>query len=239
MNKLRIVAVDDELLALQLIENFLKRIPEVELIATFRNPLLALAQIESLRPDVLLLDIEMPEMKGVDVVRQIPKETAVIFSTAYSEYAALAFELEAVDYLLKPFAFERFERSIQKVLEYLEWKGNQNIEAAQGFEEENKFLVIRADHKNVRIPVQEIQVLEAYGEYIKVHCKHSRYVTLERMKNMEELLDGKLFFRVHRSFIIRLDEVRGMEGYQLNLSNGMQIPVSREKKEEVAKLLFG
>jgi DNA-binding LytR/AlgR family response regulator len=172
-------------------------------------------------------------------VRQIPKETAVIFSTAYSEYAALAFELEAVDYLLKPFAFERFERSIQKVLEYLEWKGNQNIEAAQGFEEENKFLVIRADHKNVRIPVQEIQVLEAYGEYIKVHCKHSRYVTLERMKNMEELLDGKLFFRVHRSFIIRLDEVRGMEGYQLNLSNGMQIPVSREKKEEVAKLLFG
>jgi DNA-binding LytR/AlgR family response regulator len=82
-------------------------------------------------------------------------------------------------------------------------------------------------------------VLEAYGEYIKVHCKHGRYVTLERMKNMEELLDGKLFFRVHRSFIIRLDEVRGMEGYQLNLSNGMQIPVSREKKEEVAKLLFG
>lgn len=239
MSKIRLVAVDDELLALQLMENFLKRIPDVELIATFRNPLTALVQMESLRPDVLLVDIEMPEMKGVDLVRQIPKETAVIFSTAYSEYAAQAFELEAVDYLLKPFAFERFERSIQKVKEYFEWRNNKHIEAAQGFEEENKFLVIRADHKNVRIPVSEIQVLEAYGEYIKVHCKHARYVTLERMKNMEEMLDAKLFYRVHRSFIIRLDEVRGMEGYQLNLSNGMQIPVSREKKEEVAKLLFG
>lgn len=239
MSKIRLVAVDDELLALQLMENFLKRIPDVELIATFRNPLTALVQMEFLRPDVLLVDIEMPEMKGVDLVRQIPKETAVIFSTAYSEYAAQAFELEAVDYLLKPFAFERFERSIQKVKEYFEWRNNKHIEAAQGFEEENKFLVIRADHKNVRIPVSEIQVLEAYGEYIKVHCKHARYVTLERMKNMEEMLDAKLFYRVHRSFIIRLDEVRGMEGYQLNLSNGMQIPVSREKKEEVAKLLFG
>lgn len=235
---IRIVIVDDEPLALDLLEGFVAETESVELIQKFMNSRDALEFMKSGDLDLMLLDIEMPGLTGMDLAKAKPDECALVFTTAYSEYASRAFELDAVDYLLKPFSYDRFLHAIEKAKEYLWLKEHKDDYQAAEATYQEKYLVIRTGAKLIRVPVTEIYFIEGLGEYVKVVCQGAKHVTLERMKNMEELLPSDNFMRVHKSYIVSLPQVRAIEGHTLELSSGDNIPISRDKKEEVMKMMF-
>lgn len=238
-NKLtKVVIVDDEPLALELLEGFVAKTEGLVLVDKFRNPKEALAFLEVEGADMLLVDIEMPNLNGMDLAKARPENCAVVFTTAYSEYATQAFELDAVDYLLKPFGYDRFLHAVEKAKEYNWLREHKEEYQASEVQFQERFLIIRTGSRLMRLPIADILFIEGLGEYVKVVCTTAKYITLERMKNMEELLPIDSFMRVHKSYIAALPQIRAIEGYTLELASGDKIPVSRDRKEEVMRLVF-
>lgn len=186
--------------------------------------------------DLLYLDIQMPTINGNLLLKTLPYRPVTIFTTAYSEYAAEAFELGAVDYLVKPFSFDRFLQATQKAINAIQSKVNvsQITETAT----DSPFLSIRADGKLYRIPHGEILFIEGLKEYVKVVTEQKTFITLETFKNLEVLLPAHQFLRVHKSFMVAKDKVRSLDGNMLEIGKA-QIPISRERKDELVKLIFG
>ncbi|MBC7864179.1 MAG: response regulator transcription factor [Bacteroidia bacterium] len=238
MEKLNVVLIDDENLALELNSRYVSNCAELNLCGKFKNPLDAIAYINANPVDLIFVDIEMPQLKGIDLVKQLNKKPAVVFCTAYSEYAAKAFDLDAVDYLVKPFGFERFLRSVEKVKEYYEIRKSKDHEKESEISNDKGFLVIKADHKMVRVPFNEIIYVEGLGEYVKIICENSKYVTFQRMKIMEEMLPASNFKRIHKSYIVSLAHIQSMQAHSLVMKGGGMVQVSRDKKEELVKLVF-
>ena len=220
---IKAIALDDEPLALTVIQSFCNRLDNISLEKTFTKPTDALKYLRQFPVDVIFLDIEMPTHNGIDFYKEISQDTHVIFTTAYSEYAVSAFEVSAVDYLLKPFSFDRFKDAIAKV------KTNTVTEPES--------LLIRADYKLHKINFEDIILIEALDDYIQIHIKNaSKVVARMSMKNILEKLPAQQFIRVHRSYIIPIKNIKTIVNKNIQIEE-FTVPIGDTYKEEVAALL--
>ena len=194
--------IDDEPLALQLLEDFIKKTPYLKLAGKFEEPLQALPILESQQIDLLFLDIKMPDISGIDFFKSLVNKPQVIFTTAYSEFAIDGFELKAMDYLLKPVSFEKFITACNRVKEYLDFKNLKETKSQDYF-------FINVSHKLHKIFYDDILYLEGYKDYTKLYLSSSNnpLLVLHNLKYFEDMLDKKEFIRIHRSYIVPIRKV--------------------------------
>ncbi|MFM9837748.1 MAG: LytR/AlgR family response regulator transcription factor [Cyclobacteriaceae bacterium] len=239
MNKIKTLLVDDEYLALNLLEGFVAQLTMLEIVGKVKSPVQAMEILQKENVELLFLDIQMPTINGNQFLRSLKNPPATIFTTAYSEYAVDAFNLGAVDYLVKPFSFDRFFQATQKALEVIRHKKKEStISIDQDLSLPNQFLSVKADGKIYRIALAEILYIEGLKEYVKIVTEPKTYITLETFKNLETILPSNQFLRVHKSFMVAKDKVRAIDGNILEVGKAT-IPISRERKEELVKLIFG
>lgn len=224
--------VDDEHLALALLENFVQRLPGLEIIEKCRSPIRAIEVLQSQPVDLLFLDIQMPLLSGINLLRAVSRRPVTIFTTAYPQHAHEAFNLDAADYLLKPFGFERFEHAVQKALALLKTR-QQNPMAP------DECLTVKADRQWIKIPVGEIRYVEGWKEYVKIFTgAKDKVITLESLNHLESTLPAAHFLRVHKSYIVARAAVRRLDGDALVLNDGTRVPVARARKRDVVAALF-
>ena len=233
------IVIDDDPLAVRQMESYIARIPFLTHLKSFDNAVDArqwLAEANSV--DVIFVDINMPELTGVDFVRGLENHHLVIFTTAYSEYAVEGFKLDAIDYLLKPFNFATFERAANKahsVAELLALRNEANAEQNIPISEQSadrECISIRADHKTTLVRYSNIIYLESAGEYIRLHLADgTKLVTLFRMKNMETELPAERFIRVHRSYIVNTEHITGYTKGRVFLTGEEYVPIGDNYKE--------
>ena len=232
---IRCIAIDDEPLALRQVKNYIERIEKLELVALCSNAIEAKELLKTEQVDLLFVDINMPDINGIDFVRGLTNPPLVIFTTAYSEYALEGFRLNAVDYLLKPFSFDDFSRAAEKACSLRELHRMRDeraasvstIESIDEATDNNDYISIKSDYKVNLVRYNDIIYIESVGEYIRLHLKDgSKLTTLFRLKNMETELPQKNFMRVHRSYIVNIDYVSSFARGKIYLSNGDYVPIS-------------
>lgn len=209
--------VDDEQGAIDILHAFINKTPFLTLVGSTTNPLEALSILQNQSIDLLFLDIHMPQLSGLDFMRLISGKTMVILTTAYSEFAVNAFELNALDYLLKPIAFERFLNAAQKAL-------NKTIEPSarwQSAEKADDYIFVKTESKGkmTKVKFDEIIYIEGLKNYISINTSDDRIITLLNIKDLEERLPSKHFMRVHKSYIVSIDKIRALDGNQILFKN--------------------
>lgn len=230
--------VDDEFLALNLLENFAQQVPDLEIVAKTKSPMEALNILRQEQIDLLFLDIQMPVLSGNALLKTLRNPPATIFTTAYSEYAIEAFDLNAVDYLLKPFSFERFIQAINKARTFLTIPNTPPLSQEKLPEPQaQEFFSAKVDGKIHKIYLKDILFIEGLKEYVRIVCTNQRYVILESLKNLEKTLPHPSFLRVHKSFIVAKKHVQSLNGNLLEIDNH-KIPISRSKKDEIIQTIF-
>lgn len=234
MNKIKVLIVDDEYLALDLLAEFISRLPDIELVGRAKNPIEAQGIMNQNAVDLLFLDIQMPVLSGIDFTKTLVNQPLIIFTTAYSEHAIEAFDLNAVDYLLKPFTFERFLQAVNKAKTQLKLQVPASSHSKKEIEET---ITVKSEGKMVKIRLKEISYIESMKEYVIIHGTFGKHIVLERLKNMESLLPQDNFLRVHKSFLVAIDKVDALYGNQLEIGD-VRIPISRERKKGVVDIIF-
>lgn len=227
------IALDDEPLALDIIEAYVKKHPELNLIARCNNADEASKVLNSQHIDLMFLDIQMPGVTGLNFVRSLKNKPLFMFTTAYSEYAIDGFELDAIDYLLKPIAYDRFEKAIEKAKEYYTIKNNSGLTES---DLENDFIFVKANQQLIKLAYGEILYVEAFADYVKIFLNDRKIVTLQTMKKMEAKLPSDIFSRVHRSFIVSRKAVQSFSTSVCEV-NGEKIPLGKNYKNDFIKLM--
>lgn len=223
---IRAIAIDDEPLALKVISHFCERIDFVSLEKTFTKQQEAQKYLKKFPVDLLFLDIQMPNKNGIDFYKLQEEDIMVIFTTAYSEYAVEGFNVNATDYLLKPFSFERFQSALQKVRNEFQFKNNTAVQT---------HLMIRADYKLNRIEFEDILLIEGLDDYVQIHLKNkTKIVARFSMKNILEKLPDNLFVRVHRSYIVPVKKVKSIQNKSIQIEEFI-IPIGDAFKAEILK----
>ncbi|GDX52405.1 DNA-binding response regulator [Bacteroidota bacterium] len=226
---IKAIAIDDEPLALNVIEAFCKELDFVDLQKTFTKPHDGLKYLKKFSVDLLFLDINMPPIRGIEFYKSIQQETMVIFTTAHREYAVESYELNAIDFLLKPFEKERFIKAVNRAKEFYTFR-------RQKEEIKNQFLFVRADYSLIKIALADILYIEGLDDYIKIILPDQKpIVTRMTMKNILEKLPAKEFFRVHRSFIIPFSKIQNVRNKNILIS-GVEIPIGSSYEEGFMKL---
>lgn len=232
---LRCLAIDDEPLALRQLRNYIAKIPDLELAGCCNNALEAQEFLAARSVDLIFADINMPDLSGVEFVRALPQRPMVIFTTAYSEYAVEGFRLDAVDYLLKPFSFADFSRSAAKANSLHELLLNQREPGeplSEATPRDQEYLSIKADYKVSLVRISEIVYLESEGEYVRLHlADRTTITTLFRLKNMEAALPAASFMRVHRSYIVNLQRIKGFVKGRIFLSDDEYVPIGENYRD--------
>lgn len=229
--KIRCIAIDDEPWALALIEKYAKQLPQLELVATFED---AIAGSEFLRKypvDLLFLDINMPDMNGLTLANSLTSKPFIVFTTAYKKFAYEGFELEAIDYLLKPFELDRFQKAVEKV--------EKAMQAQQLSQKSNDASIfVWSEHQQVKVVLSEIQYIESRKDYTCFHLYNKpKLLTLLPLKKTEELLPNDQFVRVHRSYIIPVKEIKKIASRKIILQSGEELPIGRLYADNVDALL--
>ncbi len=237
-NKIRTIIIDDEQLARSITKSYLSKHPEIEIVAECSNGFDAIKKINEEKPDLIFLDIQMPKINGFEMLELLEDPPAIIFTTAYDQFAIKAFEVSAVDYLLKPFSEERFNEALKKSYTYIQDKFQQDS-AIKNIIKQNderiEFLervVIKEGAKISVLPVESIKWIEAQDDYVMINSEQGRFIKKKTMRYFENHLNENMFIRIHRSFIINADyiqhlEQKGKESYRLILKNGKELPVSK------------
>ncbi len=228
------LVIDDEPEARDVLKEHLSKIEGVNVIAYCKNAIEAFKQLSAQKIDLIFLDINMPEISGLDFAKTINHDVKVIFTTAYRDYAVEGFDLKAVDYLLKPIGFDRLLQALNKYFE-------ENITISQHdqveYEQErNDFIFVRADRKMMRVDFDDITYIESVGDYVKIHLDQQSIVTRETITNIESKLPINRFIRTHRSFIVAVKKISSFTNEYLEIGEKM-IPISRSYKNEVLSLL--
>lgn len=231
-NNFRCLLVDDEHLALALLEKFVADTPGLEVVAVCKSPVRAIELLQSEPIDLLFLDIQMPILSGLSLLKSVSRKPVTIFTTAYPQHAIDAFDLDAVDYLLKPYSFERFSHAVEKAFVLLRQRADNASSKPDGY------LTVKADRQWVKIPIADIRYIEGWKEYVKIFVENEKVVTLESLNNLEATLPAEHFLRVHKSFIVAKNRVQKMDGEALILIGNARIPVARARKKEVVDVLF-
>ena len=230
------IAVDDEKLVLDLIVDNIKQVPYLNLIKACKNAMDAVEVLQKEKIDLIFLDIQMPHISGDELAAQLSSgkivedplhRPQIVFTTARHEFAVQAFEWEALDYLVKPIAFQRFEKSIRKAREYLQASGPGGRESRDVPEA----LVIKSDHRTIYLQYGDIVFIEGLNEYVKVHTRDKKIITLAALKELESRLPEKKFVRIHRSYIVSLEHIRSWNASEVEMVDGRRLPVGRVYKE--------
>lgn len=225
---IRCLVVDDEPLAQNLLKNYIGKMASLELVASTSDVFAALDMAQQQKVDLIFLDVQMPELTGIQFMKILAGKCKVILTTAYEEYALQAFDLDVVDYLLKPFSFERFAAAVQKARERLQPAARENNPA--------EHLFIKTEYKIVRVAVKEIRYMESMRDYVSVYTENERILTLQSLRTFEEQLRTSSLMRVHKSFIVNLDRIDKVERRRIVMGD-KYIPIGETYQEEVKKRL--
>ncbi|KYG75810.1 MULTISPECIES: LytR/AlgR family response regulator transcription factor [Roseivirga] len=225
---IKCLIVDDEPLSRQVLKGFVSDHPDLELAGECKDALEAMSFLQKHGVDLLFLDINMPKLSGVNFYKSLQNKPEVIFTTAYSEFAVEGFELNAIDYLMKPIAFERFIKAIQKVKDKL----GQNSSSSPV----QDYIMLKADKKMYRTPFEDILFCEALGDYVKVHLSDKVLIVTTTMKKLLTELPEQIFLRTHKSYIINKTKVEYIEGNQIKIGEGM-VSIGQSYRDEVMRAL--
>lgn len=229
---IRCMIVDDESIAREVISTHLSKIPNTKLIASCSNAIEAFNCLREQTIDLVFLDINMPEMSGISFAKSIRKDVKIIFTTAYRDFAVEGFELQAVDYLLKPISFERLLKSINNYFDtYVDHKDSKIIESNS-----KDFMFVRADRRMIKIDFESIIYIESYSDYIKIHLAKETIVTRETISAVEAKLPKSMFIRIHRSYIISLNNITSFTNEEITIKN-TALTISRSYKKDVLQIL--
>lgn len=242
---IKAILVDDEPLARSIVHEYLQNYPQIEIVQECSDGFEGIKAIMQFKPDLLFLDIQMPKINGFEMLELIEEPPAVIFTTAFDEYAIKAFENNAMDYLLKPFGKERFDKAIQKFLENNKAAGQsvqKVLESAAVSPQQSQRVVVKTGGKIKIIPVHEIIFLEAADDYVKIHTAKESFLKNKTMGYFENVLDHHLFVRTHRSYIINIQQITRIEPYEKDshlaiLKSGDRIPVSKNGYMKLKEVL--
>ncbi len=234
--------IDDEPLALDVLETYISKIPELNLVARCSNALEANELLRKHQIDLIFLDIQMPQMSGVDLIKALPNPPLFIFTTAYSNYALEGYELNAIDYLLKPISLDRFMKAVNKALEQFELRHREDAsaEAAVHGMEGADFFFVKADKKLVKIKYDEILYIEGLKDYVIIRLEVGRVVTLQTMKSLEDKLPMSKFKRIHRSYIVSIDKIHAVDGTSVDVFEKgaiKQLPIGKNYRDEILEIV--
>jgi DNA-binding LytR/AlgR family response regulator len=234
---IRCLAIDDETLALDLLEDNIRKVPFLQLVRRCSNGFEALEALKQEQVDLIFLDIRMPDLSGIQMLKVLPRPPLVIFTTAFEHYALEGFDLDVIDYLLKPFSFERFLRAVNKAKEYLAVRD-------QTFARKDtqippapvRYLFVKSDYKLVKIDLEEILYIEGLKDYIKIYTGERPVITQMSMKAIEEKLPHPYFLRVHRSFMVNVRKIQFIERGNIRIGN-REIPISGNYRDTFLKVI--
>ena len=233
----RCIAIDDEPLALRQIKSYIDRTDSLELVATCRNAFEAQNLLATEAVDLIFVDINMPDMSGLDLVRSLTTSHYIVFTTAHAEFALEGFKLNAIDYLLKPFDYNEFMKATQKVISLVDLvdrchAAESAVAQNEAEEADKEYISVKADYKTQLVKIADIVYLESAGEYVRLHIEGSSTITtLFRLKNMETTLPQDTFLRVHRSYIVNIKRIASYTKGRIFLDNGEYIPLGENYKE--------
>jgi DNA-binding LytR/AlgR family response regulator len=240
MSRIKCIVIDDEPIARQYLSDYVAKMPQLELVATFSKAMDAYELIENEEAGIVFIDIQMPGITGIEFIRTLQKKPATIFTTAYSEYALEGYDLDVVDYLLKPISFERFVRAVNKAIDRIVTPENKKISADT---EENTsatiprdFIFVKSGYKSEKVNISDIMYVEGMKEYVVIHTRDKKYTKLDRMKNIENLLNGQGFIRIHKSYIVSIKNINAVFGNTIEVQ-GIKLPLGRSFKENVETTL--
>lgn len=233
--KLKCLAIDDEPMALEIIIDYVKKTPFLVMDGAYRDSIKALDYLQQNKVDLIFLDINMPDLTGIQFLKSLLYQPLVIFTTAYSEYAVESYEFAAVDYLLKPIEFERFLKAANRALEKHQLL-NQGIISQKAVENKIKFLMIKSGQDLHKIKIDNILFIESAGNYVVFHLKSEKIISLLSMNKVLELLPRDQFFRIHKSYIVALIHINKIERHQV-LINKKEIPIGNVYRESFFKAL--
>ncbi|MEJ7691368.1 LytTR family DNA-binding domain-containing protein [Daejeonella sp.] len=226
---IRCLVVDDEPLALDILEDYISKVPFLTLVKTTTSAIEGLSLVQSDAIDLVFLDVQMPELTGIQFLKIINGKCDVILTTAYSQYALDGYELDVVDYLLKPIAFDRFYKAAQKVLQN-HGNGNAAPPEQAPASSSHDFIFVKTEHKIQKIYLDDILYIEGLKDYISIFTKTERIITLQNMKKMEESLPAKSFIRVHKSYIIAVGKIESIERSRIQIGDKI-IPIGDTYRE--------
>lgn len=228
---MRCIVVDDEPLAIEILSDYVNKTKGLELIGTYTNPIEAFSSIEKDKIQLIFLDVQMPELTGIQFLKLLGNKSKVILTTAYPEYAIDGYDHNIIDYLLKPISFDRFTKAIEKVL-----SSSVNVEDSNSINSDHLF--VKAEHKIVRVDLSSILYIEGLKDYISIYTQTDRILTLMNMKRIEELLPAKRFVRVHKSYIVSLEKINIVEKNRIYI-NEIGIPIGDTYKDDFYSRLEG
>lgn len=222
---LKCIAIDDEPLALRLVSEYISRFPALQLVKTFDDAISGAEFLKAKPIDLLFIDINMPDITGIDLVRSLPVKPIVIFTTAYKNFAYEGFELEALDYILKPIDFKRFEKAVEKAIDYYRYKNKATNEPTE------ESLYVYSEYRMVKIELSTIEYIESMEDYIKIHLTNAKTVlTLMPLKKVLEKLPADKFQRIHRSYIVPVNKIRSIQNRKVKLTD-VELPVSESYQD--------
>lgn len=239
-HSIRCLVVDDEELARALLGNYIGRLPHLELAASCANPLEAMAVLQQQNMDILFLDIQMPELTGIEFLRTLPRKPVVIFTTAYAEYALEGYALDVTDYLLKPFSFERFLQAVNKAIALIQAKSGLPKATPPPVNDTlppKDFILVKAEHKVHRIKYDDILYIQSMREYAAFYTASGRILSLNSLKSLEETLPPERFIRIHKSYIVAINKIDTLEGNMVQVGKE-RLPVGANYREEVVQRVF-
>lgn len=226
------IIVDDEPLAQDVLENYVAKFENLTLAAKCNNAKEAEQHLSSAKVDIMFLDINMPGISGLEFIRTLTEPPAIIFTTAHAEHAVEGFELNAMDYLLKPISFDRFSKAVNKAIHYL----NLELQEEQANNGEDDHIFVKADKKIIKIKLDDILYIEGLKDYVMIFVPGQRIITLQTMKNLEKRLPEGKFIRVHRSFIISVAKLKAVASHHVEIGE-KQIPIGKNYKDAFMKLM--
>jgi DNA-binding LytR/AlgR family response regulator len=233
--KTKCVIIDDEPIAREIIRDYILKINELEIIAEFKKATEAISFLNENKTDLLFLDINMPEISGINFARSLSNPPAIIFTTAYREFAADGFELQAVDYLVKPIPFDRFLKAVNHYFK-LHSKSAEMTTAETREKLEEEFILLKDSKKTHKVFLTDIKYIESDGDYIRFYLQSRKIMVRGSLSSMEVTLPPTLFLRIHNSFMINLKKVNAITLYSVEI-DGTELPISRSHKEKVLKIL--
>jgi two-component system LytT family response regulator len=242
---IRCLIVDDEPLALHILEDYMSKIPFLQLVKSTTNPIEALTFVQEGNVDLVFLDVQMPELTGIQFLKIANGKAKVILTTAYPQYALEGYELDVIDYLLKPIAFDRFYKSVQKAQTILQPHAHTSIAPVQtpSMQQQQQdflsdFIFVKTEHKIQKVYLNDILFIEGLKDYISIFTSSERIITLQNMKKMEDALPEKHFIRVHKSYIVSINKIDSIERSRICIGDKI-IPVGDTYREEFFKIVDG
>ncbi len=236
---INVIIVDDEPLAQDVLETYIEKLPDLNLVAKCNNALEANEVLKNETIDLMFLDIQMPQLTGIDFLKTLTDPPLIIFTTAYPNYAIEGFELNALDYLLKPISLDRFMKSINKAIDQVNLTKSQEDNGTAG-SGNTDYIFVKADKKLVKVNYDDIIYIEGLKDYVIIRMDNNRVITLQTMKSLEEKLPSKLYKRIHRSYIINVNKINAVVGNMVEVEEKGQtkhLPIGKNYRDDLLKII--